>query len=118
MKSHATLGVIACALAAAILMPAGASAEDAATAAARARQQQINQQNAANAAAMQARQRQINQQNAARYRPPATSTTTAAGYNTSRSTQTTIGSNPNTGASTAGDRAAMDKIRSDAAKLR
>jgi len=130
MKINAK-SVIACAASIMFVMPMCASAaDDAAAAAARARQAQINQQNAAAATAMKTRQLQINQQNAAAARARSTqtsstgtasgyytSTGTAMGYNTSRGNHTEMGPGPSGGA-TPDSRRAMEQIQADAKRLR
>ena len=100
--------------------------QNAAIAAARARQATINQQRDRELAAVRAKQAAINRQrdadaaaraNAARGGKPATNGA-PAGYNTSRGNQVTIGSNRNTGGATAADRAAMDRIRAGTQALK
>ena len=51
-------------------------------------------------------------------KPATTSTGMPSGYNTSTSSQTVIGSNPNTGGATDADKAAMDKIKADSKALK
>ena len=55
---------------------------------------------------------------AAGTRPPATSTATPGGYNTSTSSQTTIGSSRIDGSATDADKAAIDKIKADSKALK
>jgi hypothetical protein len=94
--------------------------EDAVIAAARAKTIENSRQQDKAAEAARAKQIAINRAADAKpgNKPPATSSGTAAGYNTSRTNQTVIGSNPNTGAGTSADKAAMDKIRADSKALK
>jgi translation initiation factor IF-2 len=94
--------------------------EDAAIAAARAKTIENTRQQDRAAEAARAKQIAINRAADPKTgnKPPATSTGTAAGYNTSTTNQTVIGSNRNTGAGTSADKAAMDKIRADTKALK
>lgn len=130
MKLKHTFAAAMGALSIVLALPSAGSARDTA-AEARARQEQINRQNEARAAALRAQQQEVNRQNEARAAvlreqqrrinrttAPAISSGTTSGYNTSRSSETAIGSNPVTGGSTPADRAARDKIQRDAQKLK
>jgi hypothetical protein len=94
--------------------------EDAVIAAARAKTIENTRQQDKAAEAARAKQIAINRAADAKTgnKPPATSTGTAAGYNTSTTNQTAIGSNRNTGAGTSADKAAMDKISADTKALK